>query len=155
MVRLCERNFFFRAPVLASVICLSVRHLIYSLTTRRNLTKLATSLPLKVRLYESNIIFPCVRPFVRASIVRPFVRHTISSLTTGRNSTKLATSLPLMIRVWCSKSVLSSFVHLSVTLSPPKPLCGIQPNLLHRFPSWLGCARASIVGPFVRHAISS
>ena len=26
-------------------------------------------------------------------------------------------------------------VHLSVTLSPPKPLGGIQPNLLHHFPS--------------------
>ena len=32
-------------------------------------------------------------------------------------------------------SMRPSCVHLSVTLSPPKPLGGIQPNLLHHFPS--------------------
>ena len=32
-------------------------------------------------------------------------------------------------------SVRPSNVHLSVALSPPKPLGGIQPNLLHHFPS--------------------
>ena len=54
-----------------------------------------------VRVCESNIIFPCVRPSVRGS------------------------------------------VHLSVTLSPPKPLGGIQPNLLNHFPLWCGCAKAT------------
>ena len=34
-----------------------------------------------------------------------------------------------------SPPVSPSSIHLSVTLSPPKPLCGIQPNLLHHFPS--------------------
>ena len=29
-------------------------------------------------------------------------------------------------------------------LSPPKPLGGIQPNLLYHFPSWKGCARATL-----------
>ena len=33
-------------------------------------------------------------------------------------------------------SVCLSSVHLSVTLSPPKPLGRIQPKLLHHFPSW-------------------
>ena len=33
-------------------------------------------------------------------------------------------------------------VHLSVTLSPPKPLAGIQPNLLHHCPLRQGCVRA-------------
>ena len=41
-------------------------------------------------------------------------------------------------------SVRPSSVYLSVTLSPPKPLGGIQPNLLHHFPLWLGCARATL-----------
>ena len=35
-------------------------------------------------------------------------------------------------------------VYLSVTLSPPKSLNGIQPNLLHHFPSWSACARAAL-----------
>ena len=34
-------------------------------------------------------------------------------------------------------------VHMSITLPPPKPLSGVQPNLLHYFPSWLGCGRAT------------
>ena len=33
-------------------------------------------------------------------------------------------------------SVRPSFIHLSVMLSPHKPLGGIQPNLLHHSPSW-------------------
>ena len=38
-------------------------------------------------------------------------------------------------------SLLPSFrasvvVHMSITLPPPKPLGGIQPNLLHHFPLW-------------------
>ena len=33
-------------------------------------------------------------------------------------------------------SMLSLFIHLSVKLSPPKPLVRIQPNLLHHFQSW-------------------
>ena len=47
-------------------------------------------------------------------------------------------------------------VHLSIKLSPPKPLGRIQPNLLHHFPSWLGCARATLffhvsICPCIRH----
>ena len=37
-----------------------------------------------------------------------------------------------------------SSVHLSVMLYPPKPLGRIKPNLLHHFPSWFGCARATL-----------
>ena len=61
-------------------------------------------------------------------------------------------------------SVSPLSIHLSVTLSP-KPLGVIQPNLLHHFPSWLGCVRAtlffcvsalaSVVHPSVCYAISS
>ena len=53
--------------------CASVRpficHTISSLTAGRNLTKLATSLPLMVRVCESNITFPCVCQSVRLSSV--------------------------------------------------------------------------------------
>ena len=42
-------------------------------------------------------------------------------------------------------SVCASFVRLSITLSaPPKPLVGIEPNLLHHFPSCSECARATL-----------
>ena len=56
-------------------------------------------------------------------------------------------------------SVCRSSVHLSIMLSP-KPLGGIQPNLLHHFPSWYGCARATLffcssLCSSVHHAISS
>ena len=40
-------------------------------------------------------------------------------------------------------SVRPSSIHLSVILFPPKPLDGIQQNLLYHFTSWLGCARAT------------
>ena len=56
-----------------------------------------------------------VRASVRASVVRPFVSHY------------------LLLNHW------KEFNH-----SSPKPLEGIQPQLLHHFPSWLGCARATL-----------
>ena len=37
-----------------------------------------------------------------------------------------------------------SSVHLSIMLSPPKALGGIQPNLQHHFPLWWVCARATL-----------
>ena len=42
-------------------------------------------------------------------------------------------------------SVHPSFVNFSVTQSPLKSLDGIQSNLLHHFPSWKGCARATLL----------
>ena len=47
-------------------------------------------------------------------------------------------------------SVRPSSVRLSVMLSPPKPQGRIQPNLLHHFPSWLGCYENNIIFPSVR-----
>ena len=44
---------------------------------------------------------------------------------------------------WVHPSVCPLSIHLSVILSP-KPLDGIQPNLLHHFPSWLECVRATL-----------
>ena len=66
--------------------------------------------------------------------LRPSVRHAVSSWTTRRNSTKLVTSLTLMVRVCesniifpcASPSMRPSPINLSVTLSSPKPLGGIQ-----------------------------
>ena len=52
----------------AFVVRPSVRHAISSLSTGRNSTKLATSLPLMVGVYESKIIFPFIHPsFVHLS----------------------------------------------------------------------------------------
>ena len=62
-----------RASLVRSFVCHTI-----SLTTEWNLTKPATSLPLLVRVYESNIIFS-VYPSVCAFVVRPSVRHVISS----------------------------------------------------------------------------
>ena len=115
---------FVRRPA----ICLSPVHL-SSWTTGRNSTKLATSLPLMVRVCENNIIFPCIRPSVHPSSVY------LSSSTTGWNSTKLATSLPPpppppMVRVCESNSP-------SICPSRYLPLYHwIQPTLLHHFPAW-------------------
>ena len=87
-------------------------------TTGGNSTKLATSLPLMVRVCESNIIFPCFR--------RPSIYPSCYLLNHWRESTKLATSLPLMVRVCESNNIFPSVypasVHLSVVLFSPKPL---------------------------------
>ena len=62
----------------------------------------------------------------------------------GRDSTKLASSLPLMVRV-CTSNIIFPCVspssrpasgHLSVTLSPPKPLGRIYSNFLHDLSLW-------------------
>ena len=150
----------------------------YSLTTGRNSTKLATSVPLMVRVCENNTIF-CAS--VRASD-RPSISLSQYLLL---NSTKAAASLPLTVKLcesniifrvsvhlyvrrpstcpsrylllnhWAElnqtyyitsphgKGVREQYfsvrplsVHLSVMLSPPKPLDRIQPNLLNHCPSW-------------------
>ena len=47
-------------------------------------------------------------------------------------------------------------VRQSVTLSPPPPLGGIKPHLLRDFPTWQGCANATLFFcPSVRHAINN
>ena len=57
----CARGtLFFRAAIVRP----SVRHTISSQTTGRNSTKFAISLPLIVRVCESNIIFPYIRPYI-------------------------------------------------------------------------------------------
>ena len=132
-----EQHYFPVCPCICRrpIVCHAV-----SQTIGRNSPKLATSLPLIVSLCESNIIFLCVRPCLRHPSICP---HAISSYTTRRNSTNLATSLPPMVRV-CESNIFMcvrpslrlSSVHMSVTLTPSKPLGGIQPNLLHHFPSW-------------------
>ena len=113
-----------------------------------------------------------MRIFLHPSF-HPSVRHAIFSYTTRRNSTKLGTSLSLMVRV-CKSSIiflcvlpsLRSSSHLSVTLSPPKPLGCIQANLLHHSPHGKGVrkqhyfsvcpsVRASVVRPPLCHEISS
>ena len=111
-----------------------------------------------VRVCESNIIFPCVCQSICPSICPS---SYLLLITTRWNSTRLATLLPLKVRVCESNTSFSvrpstlSCIHLFVTLST-KQLGGIQPNVLHHFPSWNGCARATLffyasVRPCGRH----
>ena len=67
----CESNIIFQC-VCASVICPPVCHAISSKTTGQNSTQLATSLPLMMRVCESNIFF-------HTSVVHPSVCQAISS----------------------------------------------------------------------------
>ena len=84
-----------------------------------------------VRVCESNIIFLCVR---RTSICPS--RYLLLNHWAEFNQTCYIT-FPhgKGVREQHYFSVRPSNVHLSVALSPPKPLGGIQPNLLHHFPS--------------------
>ena len=43
-------------------------------------------------------------------------------------------------------------VYLSVTLSPPKQLGGIQPNLLHHFPAWSTLFFYASMRPCIHHS---
>ena len=137
----------------------------------RNSTKLATSLPHMVRVCNSNIIFLCVRPFVRRPSIC-FSRYLLLNHWMEFNQTCYITSfhgksnivfpsvrpsIYLLLNHWAKFNITSSLgkecesniifpcvcpsvcplsVHPSVTLSPPKPLCGIQPTLLHHLHSW-------------------
>ena len=95
-------------------------------------TKLATSFPLMVRVCESNIFFPCIR---RPSICP--LRYLFLNHWAEFNQTCYVTSSHVKgVLEQHYFSVHPSSVHLSVMLSPPKPKSGIQPNLLHHFPSW-------------------
>ena len=111
----------------------------------RNSTKIATSLSLMVRLCESNIIF---HAFVHLCVRRPSIcpsRNLLVNHWAEFNQTcYIIFPNGKDMREQYHFPVRPSSVHLSVTLSPPKPLGGIQPNLLHHFPSWLGYARATL-----------
>ena len=70
------------------------------------------------------LLVGCARASFFFSVCPSSVHHAVSSKTTGRDSTKLPRSLPLMVRVCKSNIiflcvVLPSYIHLSVTLSPP------------------------------------
>ena len=107
------------------------------------------------KVCESNIFFPCVR---RPSICPS--RYLLLNHWTEFNQTCYITS-PQQHYF----SERPSSVHLSVTLSPPKPLGGNQPNLLAYMTSPNGkgmrkqhyffSVRPSGVCPSVRHSISS
>ena len=93
-----------------------------------------------VRVYKSSIIFLCVR---RPSIC--LSHYLLLNHWAEFNQTCYITSPHGKgVQEQYYFSVRSSSVHLSVTLSPPKPLGRIQSNLLHHFPLWLGCARATL-----------
>ena len=59
-------------------------------------------------------------------------------------STKLATSLPHMVRV-CISNIIFASIHQQSITPPPKPLGGIQPNLLHHFPLMVRVSESNII----------
>ena len=137
-----EQYYIFVRPFVSPSICPS-RYLLLAHWAESNQTCYTTS-PHGKGVREQHYFF--VRPSVHASVVRPSVLHAITS-NHWTDSTKLATSLPIMVSVARATlffSVRPSFIHLTVTLSIPKQVGGIQPNLLHLFPSWQGCARATL-----------
>ena len=82
-----------------------------------------------------------VHSSVRASVVRPCVRHAIllDYWVECNQTGYIAFSHVKSVReqhffVRLSFLASPSSIHLPVTLSPPKPTDGIQPNLLHHFP---------------------
>ena len=125
MVRVCESNIIFpcvRRPSICPSHYLLLNHL------AEFKTNLLHHFTFMVRVCESNIIFPCVQPSVRPSICLShylFLNHWAEFNQTCKG-----------VRKQHFFSVRPSTVHLSVTPSSPKPLGGIQPNLLHHFPSW-------------------
>ena len=93
-----------------------------------------------VRVRESKSFFTCVRcPSICPS------RYLLLNHWAEFNQTRYITSPHGKgAREQIIFYVRPLSVHLSVTVSPPKPLGGIQPNMLQHLPSWLGCARATL-----------
>ena len=95
---------------------------------------------------KSNIIFPCVHPSVCLSSVHLPVTQSPPKPQGGIQLNFYITSshgkgvreYMLFFSVTVNPCVRRPSI--SVALSPPKPLGGIQPN----FPSWQGCARATL-----------
>ena len=124
---------FYRAPIhpcfRRPYICPSR----YLLSHWQNSTKLATSLPITVRVCESNTIFSCIRPSMRPLSNCPS-RYLQNHRTEFNQTCDITSPVGKGAREQQYFSARPSSVHLSVTLSPPKPLGGIQPNLLHHLP---------------------
>ena len=117
--KVVQHYFSMRASVRASVVCLSVHHA--SWTTGCNSTKLATSLPLMIKVCESNIIFQC---FCCPSICQS--RYLILNHWVEFNQTCYITfPHDLSESNILFPSASPAYIHLSVMLSSPKPLGGI------------------------------
>ena len=98
------------------------------------LPKLATLLPLMLRVYKSSINFLCVRPCIRRQSIC-LARNLLLNHFAVFNQTFYITTLMIRVRESNIFSVRPSSDDLSVTQSPSKPLGGIQPNFLYHFPS--------------------
>ena len=80
---------------------------------------------------EQHFFFPCVR---RPSIC-PLGYHLLNHWVEFNQTCFITSPHGKGVQEQHYFSVCPSSLRLSVTLSPPKPLVGIQPNLLHQFPS--------------------
>ena len=134
MVRVCKSNIVFQFVCLVPVsmcpsICLSC-YLLLNNWGEFNQTCYITS-PNGKGVREQ-LFFPCLR---RSSIRRS--RYLLLMHWAEFNQTCYIASLHGKgVREQHYFSVHPSSAHLSVMLSPPKPLNGIQPNLLDPFSSW-------------------
>ena len=123
-----QHNLSVRPSVRPSV-RLSSLHLSVKLSPSKQLggiqPKLATLHPAMVRVYESNIIFPCVRrPTICPShylLLNHWAELNQTCFITSSHGKDVREQHYFSVR----PSVHPASVHLSVTQSPPKPLSGI------------------------------
>ena len=104
------------------------------LSHRQNSTKLPTSLPFIARVCESNIIYLCVCLSLRR---RPSIcpsRYLLNHLAESNQTCYITSPHGKGVHKQNYFSVHPLSILLFVTLSPPKPLGGIQPNLQHHSP---------------------
>ena len=130
MVRVCKSNIIFPC-IRRPSICLSC-YLILNHWVEFNQTCYITSPHGKGMLEQHYFsMCPCVRhPPICLS------RYLLNHWAEFNQTCYITSPHGKGVREQLFFSVHPSFVHLFVMLSPPKPLGGIQPSLLHHFPSW-------------------
>ena len=136
-------------------ICLSY----YLLNHRAEFNQTCCITSLHGKVLREQRYFPCVRPCVRRPSICSSRYLLLNYLAEFNQTCYITCPYDKSVQEHHYFSVRSASVQRSVTLSPPKPLGRIQPNMLHHVPLWLGCARATLffcpfgVRPSVRHVI--
>ena len=129
MVRVCKSNRIFPSLSVRLSITLSPKPM-------GEFNQIYYIIYLLVRVCDSNIIFLSVRPpsFCPSSYLLRNLRAEFNQTCyiTSRHG-KGVREQPYF---YVLPSMRPAAIHLSIKLSPLKPLGGIQPNLLHHFPSW-------------------
>ena len=101
-----------------------------------------------VRMCKSNVSFSCVRPSVCRSSICPSSYLLLNHSAEFNQICYITSPHSKGVKEQHCFSVCPSMrptsIHLFVKLVPPKLPGGIQPELRHELPSWLGCARATL-----------